>query len=149
MAKKIIVWFRNDLRSHDHEALHRASQAQVIPIYCFDPRGFGQTRFGFPKTGAFRAKFLLESVSNLRANLRSLGADLIIRQGLPEVIIPELAMQIGATDVYFHEETTSEEIKVEANVINNLTKLGIKNASFWAHTLYHLDDLVSSLPLKI
>jgi len=155
MAKKIIVWFRNDLRSHDHEALHRAAQsavqtqAQIIPVYCFDPRQFSQTNFGFAKTGAFRAKFLVESVTDLRNTLRSLGSDLIIRKGLPEVIIPELATQISATDVYFHEETTSEEIKIEATLINNLGKLGIKTESFWGHTLYHLDDLpfeISSLP---
>ncbi|MEI6065482.1 MAG: deoxyribodipyrimidine photo-lyase [Pseudanabaena sp. ELA748] len=39
------------------------------------------------KTGIFRAKFLLESVVDLRKNLRSLGYDLIIRIGNPEEIL--------------------------------------------------------------
>ncbi|KAM7490680.1 hypothetical protein LguiA_033601 [Lonicera macranthoides] len=49
-----IIWFRNDLRVLDNEALFRAwiSSEAVLPLYCFDPRLFGTTHyFGFPKTG--------------------------------------------------------------------------------------------------
>lgn len=49
-----IVWFRNDLRVLDNEALYKAwlSSQQVLPVYCVDPRLFGSTYyFGFPKTG--------------------------------------------------------------------------------------------------
>nr|WP_322744324.1 deoxyribodipyrimidine photo-lyase [Planktothrix mougeotii] len=63
--KQVLIWYRNDLRVHDHEPLSAALNlnAEIIPVYCFDPRQFGQTSYGFPKTGAFRAQFLLESVS--------------------------------------------------------------------------------------
>ncbi|KAK3039600.1 hypothetical protein RJ639_029299 [Escallonia herrerae] len=50
-----IVWFRNDLRVLDNEALFKAwiSSEAVLPVYCVDPRHFGTThKFGFPKTGA-------------------------------------------------------------------------------------------------
>ena len=42
MIKKSIVWFRQDLRLHDNEALTDAIRAsdQVIPVYVFDPRVF-------------------------------------------------------------------------------------------------------------
>lgn len=49
-----IVWFRNDLRVLDNEALYKAwiSSEAVLPVYCVDPRLFGSTcYFGFPKTG--------------------------------------------------------------------------------------------------
>lgn len=49
-----IVWFRNDLRVLDNEALVKAwaSSQAVLPVYCVDPRLFGTTHyFGFPKTG--------------------------------------------------------------------------------------------------
>ena len=49
-----IVWFRNDLRVLDNEALYKAwiSSKEVLPVYCIDPRIFGTTYyFGFPKTG--------------------------------------------------------------------------------------------------
>nr|WP_290227517.1 deoxyribodipyrimidine photo-lyase [Trichocoleus desertorum] len=90
--KRILIWFRNDLRLHDHEPLHEVLQAEaeVVPFYCFDSRQFGQTSLGFSKTGAFRAQFLLEAIADFRESLRLLGSDLIIQQGLPEVVIPEL-----------------------------------------------------------
>lgn len=49
-----ILWFRNDLRILDNEALYKAwlSSDSVLPVYCVDPRLFGTTyHFGFPKTG--------------------------------------------------------------------------------------------------
>ena len=49
-----IMWFRNDLRVLDNEALLRAwaASAAVLPVYCVDPRNFETTHyFGFPKTG--------------------------------------------------------------------------------------------------
>ncbi len=144
---RILIWFRNDLRSHDHEPLHRAAEiaSVIIPLYCFDPRQFGQTSFGFPKTGAFRAQFLLESVADLRRSLRSLGSDLIIRHGKPEVIIPELVRQFEITSVYYSSEVTAEEVAVETILKAALQPLGVILHSFWGHTLYHPDNL----PFKI
>ncbi len=143
MTDRILLWYRNDLRVHDHEPLHQAvgAGAAVIPFYCFDPRQFGKTAFGFVKTGAFRAQFLLESVADLRRSLQSLGSDLVIRQGFPEQLIPELVTSLGITAVYYHREVTSEEGAIEAALRTVLKPMGVKFQSFWGHTLYHLDDL--------
>jgi deoxyribodipyrimidine photo-lyase len=49
-----VVWFRNDLRISDNEALLKAWQSSqaVVPLYVADPRVYGTTyTFGFPKTG--------------------------------------------------------------------------------------------------
>lgn len=140
----ILIWYRNDLRLHDHEPLHQAIRAQatqIIPVYCFDPRQFEQTSFGFPKTGAFRAQFLLESLADLRRSLQQLGSDLLIRQGQPDVIIPQLAQQLGVTAVHHHAEVTSEETRVEVALDRTLQQIGVELKAFWGHTLYHPDDL--------
>ena len=53
-AGTAIVWFRNDLRVHDNEALWKACEGaeSVVPLYCFDPRHFEKTQhFEFAKTG--------------------------------------------------------------------------------------------------
>lgn len=60
---------------------------QVLPVYCFDPRQFCLTPWNNPKTGNFRAQFLLECVLDLQAQLRNLGSILLIRYGRPEVIL--------------------------------------------------------------
>ena len=139
----ILVWFRNDLRLHDHEPLCRAiaQTSNILPLYCFDPRQFGETAFGFPKTGAFRVQFLLESVADLRESLRQRGSDLVIRQGKPEAVILELVKAHGVEAVYFHTEPMAEEQGVERAIAHNLAPLGTKIQGFWGHTLHHPDDL--------
>ena len=83
--KTILVWFRNDLRIHDNEILLEAIKKadRVLPVFVFDPFYFKTTRYGTLKTGNFRAKFLVESVQNLRDTLRGLGGELIVRTGDP------------------------------------------------------------------
>ena len=65
-----IVWFRNDLRVLDNEALYKAwlSSETVLPVYCVDPRLFATTyHFGFPKTGGIVISY--SSAPNLDAVL--------------------------------------------------------------------------------
>ncbi len=140
---RILLWLRNDLRLHDHEPLTRAleKKAEVIPLYCFDPRHFGETSFGFAKTGAYRAKFLLETVADLREGWRSRGSDLVIRQGKPEDEIPKLVKALNIESVYWHEEVTSEETDIERKVEKALKDLRVASEVYWGATLYHPDDL--------
>ncbi|PZO23200.1 MAG: cryptochrome DASH [Leptolyngbya foveolarum] len=140
---RILLWLRNDLRLHDHEPLHRAleKQADIIPLYCFDPRHFGETPFGFPKTGAYRAQFLIEAVADLRQQLRKKGSDLVIRQGKPEEEIPALVKALGIDAVYWHEEVTSEETQIERAVEKVLAEMKVSSEVYWGATLYHPDDL--------
>ena len=148
---RILLWLRNDLRLHDHEPLHRAIEqgADIIPIYCFDPRQFQKTSFGFQKTGAYRAQFLIETVADLKAELRSRGSDLVILQGKPEEEIPALVEAFDIAAVYWHEEVTSEEVTIEQHLEAALDQLKVTSEVYWGATLYHPDDLpfeVSQLP---
>ncbi|MBY5951678.1 DASH family cryptochrome [Algoriphagus marincola] len=140
---RIIVWFRNDLRVKDQEALHKAcsSGAEVIPVYCFDPRHFEMTEIGYPKTGSFRGKFLLESVADLRRNLRKIGGDLVILRGNPEVEIITLAERVKADAIFFSEEVTAEEQYVDKALEKAAWSKGIATENFWQSTLYHIEDL--------
>ncbi|MDF2156382.1 DASH family cryptochrome [Algoriphagus sp. CAU 1675] len=141
--KRIIVWFRNDLRTQDQEALFKACQtgAEVIPVYCFDPRHFEPTVLGFPKTDKFRAKFLLESISDLRKNFKELGGNLVLLRGKPEVEVVTLAERIAADAIFFSEEVTAEERNVDKSLEKAAWAKGIATESFWQSTLYHIDDL--------
>ena len=142
-TQKIIIWYRNDLRLHDHKPIYNAMEekAQIIPVYCFDPRHFATTSFGFPKTGKYRAQFLLESVGDLRNSLQQLGSNLVIRRGLPETEIVKIAEEIEADAVYYHEETTAEELGVEKELKRALSDINVASKSFWGATLYLPEDL--------
>lgn len=141
--KRLLVWFRNDLRLHDHAALFSALEKseEIIPVYCFDPRMFKETNLGFRKTGNHRAKFLLEAVENLKRNLQKAGSNLLILHGNPEDLIPQKAKELGVQAIYFSEEVTSEEKAVENALENAAYKLGIETTSFWQSTLFNLEDL--------
>ncbi|AIE75937.1 MULTISPECIES: DASH family cryptochrome [unclassified Synechocystis] len=147
IAPTVLVWFRNDLRLHDHEPLHRAWQSglAIAAVYCYDPRQFDQTSQGFAKTGAWRGHFLQQSVQNLAASLQSLGSQLLVTTGLPEQIIPEIASKINAKTVYYHQEVTQEELDVERSLVKQLATLGIQAEGHWGSTLYHPEDLPFSI----
>ncbi|MFZ4639146.1 MAG: DASH family cryptochrome [Nodosilinea sp.] len=139
----ILIWFRLDLRLHDHGLLCQALQTGqgIIPLYCFDPRQFGRTSFGFPKTGSYRARFLRQSVADLRRSLRSLGSDLVLRWGHPEAIIPDLVKPLGVTTVMWHRQASPTEQAIEAALAPELAELGVQTLTDWGDTLYHPDHL--------
>ncbi|WP_071518549.1 DASH family cryptochrome [Geitlerinema sp. PCC 9228] len=150
-AAPILLWYRNDLRLHDHSALQAALQTQspVIPVYCFDPRQFGTTAFGFPKTGAFRGKFLLESIADLQRSLQQRRSNLLVFYDYPETAIAQLAKRVQASAVYFHQEVTAEEVQVEQALQKTLAQINVTCRSFWCHTLHDRNQFpfaVADLP---
>ena len=94
MTGTALLWVRSDLRLHDNEALVRAAEAdQLLPVYAFDPHWYGTAEFGgsrsfaYEKTGAHRARFLRESVADLRSSLRAASSSALppcrTRRSLP------------------------------------------------------------------
>lgn len=142
--KRVVVWFRQDLRLLDNEALHEAMQRaeEVIPVYVFDARTFqGKTSFGFPKTGKFRAQFILESVQNLRQNLKAIGSNLIVRTGLPEEEVFQLVKEADASLVFCNMERSHEEVEVQNALEQKLWSIGREINYFRGKMLLYTQDL--------
>lgn len=146
--KTILVWFRNDLRIHDNEILVEAIKKadKILPVYCFDPFYFRTTSSGLAKTGNIRVRFLVESVADLRENLRKLGGDLLVRTGNPAEILPQLSQQYQVSEVYHHREVAFEETEISEAVETALWKMKLNLKHFIGHTLYHKEDL--PFPIK-
>ena len=143
-SRRAIVWFRNDLRIHDNEALCDAldSATLIIPVYIFDPRVFsGKTKYGFEKTGKFRAKFIIDSILDLKSKLQSLGSDLYIRVGKPEEEIPKLAREVKSSWVFCNRERTAEETKVQDELEHSLWAFGQEMRYSRGKMLYYTADL--------
>lgn len=142
--KKVILWFRNDLRLEDNEALNEAydSRATVYPVYVFDERVFkGKTKYGFRKTDVYRAKFILESVLDLKNQLQGRGTDLIIKIGKPEEIIFDLAKELKSSWVFCNRERTDEELKVQDALEMSLWSIGQEVRYSRGKMLYYTADL--------
>ncbi|MEJ7560277.1 MAG: DASH family cryptochrome [Pedobacter sp.] len=146
--KKILVWFRNDLRLHDNEMLVEAIAKSdfILPVYFIDPRHFMPTPFGTLKTGFNRSRFLLESILALRTTFQNLGGDLLIVTGKPEEQISELVTRFEISEVYHHREVGPEETGISAMVEDVLWKQKINLKHFIGHTLYNKEDL--PFPIK-
>ncbi len=147
MIKNALVWFKTDLRIEDNETLLKAiaQSEKILPVYCFDEAHFETTPYGFKKTGAFRAQFLLESLEDLDAQLRTLGSGLRIVMGKPEVEIPKLVQEYKAQKVFAKREVAFEEIQTEKRVRTELFKLRCELETFSTSTLYHAEDLPFSI----
>ena len=135
-----LIWFRNDLRTQDHEGIATATSNhdRVIAVYCFDPRHYEELDIGFRKTGKFRAKFLIETIHQLRNNLRKLHIPLLVFQNKPEVKIAELTKEYQIDTIYFQKEWTDEEKKVERNLKEAFPDVKFKD--HYQQFLFHPDD---------
>ncbi len=142
--KTVILWFRNDLRLHDNEALMDAIQSggRVVPVYVFDERHFfNETSYGFRKTEVHRARFIIESVHDLRESLRACGSNLIVRLGRPEIIISELASNLKSSWVFCNRERTDEEVQVQDALEKSLWAVGQELRYSRGKMLYYTADL--------
>ncbi|KXZ51333.1 hypothetical protein GPECTOR_13g820 [Gonium pectorale] len=107
---------------------------------------------GFPRTGPARARFLLESLADLRARLRAAGSELVLARGPPEEVLPALAERVGAGAVYCCAEVTAEEAQpscpvrphrhqVESRVRSALERRGGELRAEWGGTLFAPEEL--------
>ena len=98
------------------------------------------TEFGSPKTGRFRARFLRESVADLRQSLRALGSDLLVGVGRAEELLPLCVAATGTTTVLWQLQLTSEELAIDRAVRAALPR-DVSSRQLWSGTLYSRDDL--------
>lgn len=137
-----LIWFRNDLRVHDNAVLQEAMSAgkNVIALYCFDPRHYETTLYGLKKTEKFRAKFLIESIVDLKHNLSKLNINLLTFHSKPETVIPELIASYNIDNLFLQKEWTEEEVAVLEKVRDSIPKeVGIKE--IYNQFLYHPEDI--------
>lgn len=99
--KRVIYWFRRDLRLHDNTALRAALRAagDVIPVYILS-----RWRGHHAWTGAPRQQFLCGSLEVLSRNIGKLGGRLVIRQGEADMELGKLLSETGAEAVYFNRD---------------------------------------------
>ncbi len=117
-----IVWFRRDLRVHDHPALHAALAAadRVIPVFVVDERLLAGRW-----ASANRAWFMRESVAELAATLAGLGAPIRILRGRPTEVLPSFAREAGASQVFVTRDATPYGRRRDRLVAERLTGDGI------------------------
>jgi len=96
-----IVWFKRDLRVHDHEPLTLAAQrGPVLPLYIVEPELWRQ-----PDTSLRQWAFWREGLQSLRADLAGLGQPLVVRVGEATAVLRSLLQRHRVEAVWSHMET--------------------------------------------
>jgi deoxyribodipyrimidine photo-lyase len=96
-----LVWFKRDLRVHDHEPLAEAARrGPVLPLYIVEPDLWQQADMA----GRHWA-FVRECLDDLRARLSGLGQPLVVRQGDAVTVLGELLRRYPVAAVWSHQET--------------------------------------------
>ncbi len=123
-----VLWLRHDLRLDDHALFAAAARdRRLVPFYVVDPSAYRMDvwagrggvpgdAWGVPRAGAHRARVLIESLADLRASLRRLGSDLVVRIGPWGETVAAVAREVGADRVLVHAEPMREESDAEAAV---------------------------------
>lgn len=96
-----IVWFKRDLRVHDHAALTlAAAQAEVLPLVIIEPQLWQQ-----PDMSARQYEFMLECLHELKDALAQRGGQLLIKVGEAVEVLEALRQRYVVTGLYSHQET--------------------------------------------
>ena len=136
-----LVWFRNDLRVQDNNSLFQAckSVGKTIGVYFLDPRNFETNKYGFKKTEKYRAKFLLETLRDLKNNLAEKNISLLIIHDLPENGFPKLVSDYSISKVFLQKEWTKDEVRVNESVKNQVSNLEF--IEVYDQFLFHPNDI--------
>ena len=100
-----VVWFKRDLRWHDHAPLTQAFQATphhgpVLCLYVLEPSLWAQ-----PDMAAQHLGFIRESLAELHSALRHLGGHLHVEVGEVVDVLARIHAQAPITVLRSHEET--------------------------------------------
>ncbi|HQU78276.1 MAG TPA: deoxyribodipyrimidine photo-lyase [Azonexus sp.] len=123
ILEKALVWFRRDLRDHDHAALS-AALAEARQVYCafvFDR----DILEALPAKHDRRVHFIHESLVELDVALRAKGGGLIVRYGRAVDEIPELAKKLGVAAVLANRDYEPYAKQRDNTVAGTLKAAGI------------------------
>ncbi|GHD50322.1 deoxyribodipyrimidine photo-lyase family protein (cryptochrome) [Marinobacter persicus] len=97
-----LVWYKRDLRVHDHGPLHAAARLgePVISLYVIEPEYWQQ-----PDTSARQWEFIDDSLRELQNQLRRRGSDLLVMTGPVTGLLAQLKAEHGINRVLSHQET--------------------------------------------
>ncbi len=128
MTSRAVVWFRRDLRIGDNPAWAAASQHadQITALYVLDPRLLAAA-------GPFRRNQLLAHLHELDRDLRCKGGRLLVRQGDPIDVVPNVAAATGSAAVYANADVTPYARRRDSTVH---MELGYGLQTWWGNLLH-------------
>lgn len=99
-----LVWFKRDLRIHDHAPLSEAAKrGPVLGLYIFEPSLIGSPEFDY-----CHWQFIQQSLVELSANLARLGSRLVVLHGEAIEVLNRIHTETPFSALWSHEETGND-----------------------------------------
>jgi deoxyribodipyrimidine photo-lyase len=119
---RAIVWFRRDLRLHDHPALMAAlaESDEVIPLFVVDD---ALLHGRWP--AANRIWFMRESLGSLAEAIRERGGRLRFAHGRPADVLPDVVRELGCDAVYVTRDASPYGRRRDRAVARALAETGV------------------------
>ena len=134
MKRKVICWFRRDLRLSDNAALTSAAAAgQVVPLFVVDEVLRAQ--------GAATRWRMERSVAALAASIALRGGRLVLRAGDAAEAVAAVARESGATEVHATDWPEPSRRAADRRVAQALAAIGVRFCLHQGHTLLPPDSL--------
>lgn len=116
-----VVWFKRDLRIHDHAALTGAVvRGPVLPLYILEPDLWQQ-----PDMSRRHFRFLSECLYALDADLRRLGSGLVLKVGNATDILQDLQNRHGIDALWSHHQEKAPPRRHNAQIAAHIGRPAI------------------------
>ena len=149
--KRGLVWFRRDLRLHDHPALARSivENEKTYIVFNFDPIILEPLKK--KSTADTRVQFISESLFELSNSLRQFNSDIVIRYGKPLDCILDVIKEFKIDTLYFNRDYSPYALERDYNITQATETLGCRVQTFQDHVIYEPDEILnkSNEPYKV
>lgn len=135
-SSRVLFWHRRDLRLADNLGLVAATNIspEVTGVYVLDPAVINPPP-ELPQMAPARLWFLIESLVELQQRWHEAGSRLLILEGDPVAVLPELAQQIGAEAVVWNRDVEPYARERDRQVAKKLQADGRKVVVDWDQLL--------------
>ncbi|KAI9804859.1 MAG: hypothetical protein M1825_001228 [Sarcosagium campestre] len=142
MGKRVIYWFRTDLRLHDSPALQAALDLKpeiFYPIWTWDPHYVYRAR-----VGSNRFQFLLDCQKDLSSSITKLNkkSKLYLIREAPQTLFPKLLKAWKISHLVFEKDTDAYARERDNEIIKLAKDAGVEVITKYGRTLYDPDELV-------
>ncbi|MGM0506610.1 MAG: cryptochrome/photolyase family protein [Bacteroidota bacterium] len=144
-----VHWFRRDLRLTDHRALQRAirSGLPVLPLFVFDRNILNRLESRTDR----RVHFIHQRLKNLKAQLRAVGSDLVIKTGSPVEVWRELLSEWEVASASVVRDYEPYARSRDREVWEILNREGIQLHGFKDQVIFETSEIVTKAgdPYKV
>ncbi len=136
----VIFWHRRDLRLSDNIGLASAREqsSQVIGVFCLDP-GILERDDVAPA----RVTYLIGCLQELQQSYQEVGGELLIFQGNPVQVIPQLAATLKAEAVFWNRDVEPYAKERDRQVKAALKEKGIAAYESWDQLLHAPGEIMT------